>query len=62
MVFEAHGMSFPCTELLLFNYAKVNTVFHSMAPLKIQIFSHFGEKITGLEWREAEWMMKELKF
>lgn len=36
MVFEAHGMSFPCTELLLFNYAKVNTVFHSMAPLKTQ--------------------------
>ncbi len=33
MVFEAHGMSFPCTELLIFNYAKVNTVFHSMAPL-----------------------------
>ncbi len=33
MVFEAHGMSFPCTELLLFNYAMVNTVFHSMAPL-----------------------------
>ncbi len=33
MVFEAHGMSFPCTELLLFNYAKVNIVFHSMAPL-----------------------------
>ncbi len=33
MVFEAHSMSFPCTELLLFNYAKVNTVFHSMAPL-----------------------------
>ncbi len=28
MVFEAHGMSFPCTELLLFNYAKVKTVFH----------------------------------
>ncbi len=26
-------MSFPCTELLLFNYAKVNTVFHSMAHL-----------------------------
>ncbi len=23
IVFEAHGMSFPCTELLLFNYAKV---------------------------------------
>ncbi len=34
MVFEAHCMSFPCTELLLFNYANVNTVFHSMAPLK----------------------------
>ncbi len=34
MVFEAHGMSFPFTELLLFNYAKVNTVSHSMAPLK----------------------------
>ncbi len=33
MVFEAHCMSFPCTELLLFNYAKVKTVFHSMAPL-----------------------------
>ncbi len=33
MVFEAHGMSFPCTELL-FNYAKVNIVFHSMAPLR----------------------------
>ncbi len=34
MVFEAHCMSFPCTEHLLFNYAKVKTVFHSMAPLK----------------------------
>ncbi len=34
MVFEAHGMSFPCAEVLLFNYAKVNTVFHSMASLK----------------------------
>ncbi len=33
MVFEAHGMSLPCIELLLFNYTKVNTVFHSMAPL-----------------------------
>ncbi len=32
MVFEAHCMSFSCTELLLFNYAKVNKVFHSMAP------------------------------
>ncbi len=34
MVCEAHGMSFTCTALVLFNYAKVNTVFHSMAPLK----------------------------
>jgi len=30
----AHCMSFPCTELILFNYAKVKIVFHSMAPLK----------------------------
>ncbi len=35
MVFEAHCMSFSCTELLLFNYAKVKTVFHSMAPLSV---------------------------
>ncbi len=34
MVSEAHCMSFPCTELLLFNYTKVKTVFHSMALLK----------------------------
>ncbi len=34
MVFEAHCMSFTCTELLLFNYAKVKTVFHSMATFK----------------------------
>ncbi len=33
MVFEAHGMIFPCTELLLFNYAKVKTVFDYMAHL-----------------------------
>ncbi len=37
MVFEAHCMSFPCTELLLFNYAKVKSVFHSMAPLSITV-------------------------
>ncbi len=35
MVFEAHGMPFPFTELSLFNYAMVNTVFHSMAPLRL---------------------------
>ena len=34
MVFEAHGMSVPCPELLSFNYAKINTVFNCMAPLK----------------------------
>ncbi len=33
MLSEAHCMSFSCTELLLFNYAKVKTVFYSMAPL-----------------------------
>ncbi len=38
MLFEAHGKSFPCTELVLFNYAKVNTVFHSMAPLNPFLF------------------------
>ncbi len=35
MVFEADCMSFSCTELLLVNYAKVNTVFHFMAPLTL---------------------------
>ncbi len=44
MVFEAHGMSFPCTELLLFNYAKINTVFHSMAPLNIKTQSYILQK------------------
>ncbi len=34
MVSEAHCMSFPRKELLLINYAKVKTVFHSMAPLR----------------------------
>ncbi len=41
MVSEAHCMSFPCTELLLFNYAKVKTVFHSMAPLST-VMGFFG--------------------
>ncbi len=44
MVFEAHCMSFPCTELLLFNYAKVKTVFHSMAPLSL-----FNKKLKKLK-------------
>ncbi len=34
-------MSFPCTELLLFTYAKVKTVFHSMAPLTFHAFQKF---------------------
>ncbi len=38
MVSEAHCMSFPCTELLSFNYAKVKTDFHSMAPLSLWLF------------------------
>ncbi len=42
MLFEVHGMSFPCTELLLFNYAKVNTVFHSMTPLTISLISNLN--------------------
>ncbi len=29
----SHCMSFPCAEILLFNYDKVNTVVHPMAPL-----------------------------
>ncbi len=42
--FEAHAMSFPCTELLLLlNYAKVNTVFHSMAPLN-QLWLYSSER------------------
>ncbi len=35
MLFEAHCMSFPCTEIVLLTYAEVNTVFHSMAPLSV---------------------------
>ena len=31
--FEVRSMSVPCTKLSLFNYANVNTVFHSMALL-----------------------------
>ena len=32
-VFEIHSMSFPGSELSLFNDAGVNSVFQSMAPL-----------------------------
>ncbi len=38
MVFKAHGMSFPCTELLLFNYAKVKTVFYGNFKVTPGIF------------------------
>ncbi len=37
MVFEAHGMSFPCTEMLLFNYA-INTVFPFYGTFNIPIY------------------------
>ncbi len=46
MVSEAHCMPFPCTELLLFNYAKVKTIFHSMAPLKI--WCYIAPKVVHL--------------
>ncbi len=45
MLSEAHCMSFPCTVLLLFNYARVKTVFHSMAPL-ISVTSILGPILT----------------
>ncbi len=48
MVFEAHCISFPCTELLLFNYAKVNTVFHSMAPLMSCTFDGVKHGVTWM--------------
>ncbi len=45
MVFEAHSMYFPCTELLLFNYAKIKRVFHSMAPLNTDLSYNHKIKI-----------------
>ncbi len=51
MVFEAHCISFPCTELLLFNYAKVKTVFHSIAPLMENIVIHL--KATCYHYKAA---------
>ncbi len=48
MVSEAHCMSFPCTEPLLFNYAKVKTVFLFHGTFKInQVFYHI---FPGLFW------------
>ncbi len=40
VVLENRGISFPC-ELLLFNYAKVNTVFCSMKPLMFKTNLHW---------------------
>jgi len=34
-MFETHCMSCPCTELLLFNYAKINSISNSRAPLRV---------------------------
>ncbi len=49
MVSEAHCMSCPYTELLLFNYAKVKTVFHSMAPLNnfFKLYDLNGDDFTA---------------
>ncbi len=39
MVSEAHCMSFPYTELLLFNYAKVKTIIkYGIKSIKVTIF------------------------
>jgi len=46
MEFETHCMSFPCTELLLFNYAEVNSIFESRAPLINIRDKHQQEKLT----------------
>jgi len=34
-MFETHCMSCPCTELLLFNYANINSISQYRAPLNI---------------------------
>ncbi len=57
MVFEAHGMSFPCTELLLFIYAKVKTVFHSMASLKEEFTQKFKFTAALLTLRPSKMQM-----
>ncbi len=51
MVFEAHGMSFPCTELLLFNFAKVKTVFPFYGTFKArqQITAHLLQRKQFLQ-------------
>ncbi len=42
MVFEANVMPFPCRELLLFNYAKVNTVPLSSCHETSRRFLRYG--------------------
>ncbi len=62
MVFEAHCMSFPCTELLLFNYAKVKS---------FPFYGTFNESLTEwffvkpkmvLLWHRCEEPFKHLYF
>jgi len=43
MVFETHCMSCPCTELLLFNHAKINSISHSRALLNLTFIKRCGE-------------------
>ncbi len=65
MVSEAHCMSFPCTELLLFNYAKVKTVVRSMAPLILPLhlilaeMTRFAFKMTTQCVKtQAAWLLQ----
>ncbi len=45
MVFEAHCISFPCTELLLFNYAKVDS---------FPFYGTFKQAARGRQLRETK--------
>ncbi len=58
MVFEAHSMSFPCTEHLLFNYAKVNLVFYSMAPLRCQICNVYRQEFNSTSHQKGGGQLK----
>ncbi len=54
MVFEAHGMSFPCTEHLLFNYAKVNSfpfygTFKYMYFVKLLIIKNVSDSTNCID-------------
>ena len=49
--FEVHGVLVPFAELSLFNYANVNTVFHSMAPLKCAVLCvNLENQLNMLTW------------